>query len=102
MLTNCGDHVETEQFVSEYEPEKRIRADVRAIPDVGGHPTYYDTVVSSPWTTGSHEGAESEHKCQPHEDRAVKAAETNKMRYYSRRQNTQAIHIVPMAFDVYG
>ena len=33
VLANCGDRVETEQFVSEYEPEKRLRADVRAVPD---------------------------------------------------------------------
>ena len=102
VLANCGDRVETEQFVSEYEPEKRLRADVRAIPDVGGHPTYYDIVVSSPWTTGTPEGAESENKGQPHEDRAVKAAETNKMRDYTPPPNTQAVHIITMAFDVYG
>ena len=96
-MANCGHRVETEQFVSEYE----LRAGVRPIPDVGGHPSYYDIVVSSPWTTGTHEGAESENKGQPHEDRAVKAAETNKMLNYMPPPNTQAVHIIPTAFDVY-
>ena len=29
VLANCGDRVETEQIVSKYEPENRLRADVR-------------------------------------------------------------------------
>ena len=102
VLANCGDQVETEQFVSEYEPEIRLRADVRAIQDVGGHPTYSDIVASSPWTTGTHEGAESEHKGQPHDDRAVKTAETNKIRDYKPPPSTQAAHIIPVALDIYG
>ena len=81
---------------------KRLHADVRAIPDVGGHPTYRHIVVSSPWTMGTHEGAESEHEGQPHEDRAEKAAETSKMRDFKQPPNTQAVHIIPMAFDVFG
>ena len=92
VLANCGDRVETEQFVSECEAEKRL----------GGHPTFYDIVVSSPWTTGTHEGAGSEHKGQPHEDRAVKAAETNKMRDCKPPPSTEAAHIILMSFDVYG
>ena len=98
VLANCGDRVETEQFVSEYEPEKKLRADVRAIPDVGGHPTYYDIVVSSPWTVGT----PAKTKDNRTKDRAVKAAETNKMRDYTPLPNTQAVHIITMAFDVYG
>ena len=31
-----GDRVETEQFISEYEPEARMSADAVAIPDAGG------------------------------------------------------------------
>ena len=92
VLANCGDRIETEQFVSEYEPELRSRADVRAIPDVRGHPTYDDTVVSSPGQ------AESEHTSQPHEDSAVKAAETNKMHDHKLPPNTQAV--LPMSIDL--
>ena len=102
MLANCGDRVETEQFASEYEPEKRLRADARAIPDVEGHPTHHDIVVSSNWTTGTHEVAEGENKGQPHEDRVGNPAEMNKLRDYKPPPNTQAVHIVPMAFGVYG
>ena len=58
--------------------------------------------ASELWTTGTHEGAESEHKGQPYEDRAVKAAETNKMRDYNQPPSTQAVHNIPMTFDVYG
>ena len=59
-------------------------------------------VVSSPWRTFSHVGAEREHEGQPHEDRAVKAAETNKIRDYKPPPSTQAVHNIPMAFDVFG
>ena len=94
VLSSCGDRVETEQFVSEYEPEKRLRADVRQSQTWEG--------ARLTWTTGTHEGAESEHKGQAHEDRAVKAAETNKMRDYNPLPKTQAVHIIPMTCDVYG
>ena len=49
----------------------------------------------APWTMGTHEGAESEHKGQPHDGRAVKAAETNKIRDYKPPPSTQAVHDHP-------
>ena len=46
--------------------------------------------TTSPWTTGTEEGAESEHKGQPHEDRVVKAVETNKIRDCKPPPSTQS------------
>ena len=53
--TNCGDRVETEQFVSEYEQLLRRRADIT---DVVGYPTYHDAAVRSPFTSGMPESKE--------------------------------------------
>ena len=94
VLTNCGDRVETVQCVSKNEPLLRQIADVRAIPDVGGYPTYYDVVVTSPLTTGMRESQESEPKEQPHREREKKD--------WKPPPETLAIHIVPLAFDVCG
>ena len=61
--------METVQCVSKNEPMLRQIADVRAIPDVGGYPTYYDVVATSPLTTGMRESQENEPKEQPHRER---------------------------------
>ena len=55
----------------------RLKADIRGIPDVGGYPNYY-VMVTAPFTTGLRETEESEPKGQPHEDRAIRAAEKEK------------------------
>ena len=90
VLTNCADRVQTAQFVSEYERALRLRADIRAIPDVGGYATYYDVVVTSPFTTGMRESQESEPKGHPHEDRVIRAAEKEKEKKERERQETAA------------
>ena len=61
-LKSCRDSVEAEQFISEYEPEMRVRAVVAAILDVGGHPTDYDVVVTSPFAKGRQLRTEEEVK----------------------------------------
>ena len=48
------------------------------------------------------ESQDSEPKRQPHEDRATRAAEKEKERDYEPPPDTTAIHIAPLAFDVYG
>ena len=70
VLNSCGDRVATVHFVAEYEPEQRLRPDARAIPEVGGHPTSYNVVVSSLHPTGTL-NSWAQNKDQPREDRAV-------------------------------
>ena len=96
-LKSCRDSVEAEQFISEYEPEMRVRAAVAAILDVGGHPTDYDVVVTSPFAKGRQLRTEEEVKGRPFEQ-----AENENIKHCRPPQSKASVHLVPLAFDVYG
>ena len=86
--------VDTEQFISEYEPEMRVKAAVASILDVGGHPTYDEVVVTSPFTPCLHLPTEKELKGRPFEDRAVEHAEKKRSIIGSRRERKAVVHLV--------
>ena len=85
------------QFMRDYEAEVRLRSDMAAIPEAGGHPISKDVVASSPFTTGTHRQAEGERR-----GRTVQQAEEEKPKQYRSPQGRAAVHLGPLAVDVHG
>ena len=101
VLRCCGDRVETEQFVTEFEPGQRLRPDVRASPEVGSYRTYDVEVASSSFTAGTQNKTESNAKRRTN----LKAEQWSKARRTSCDRVNHRLEkqpLVPMALDVYG
>ena len=99
-LKSCRDRVDTEQFISEYDPEMSVRVDVAAILDVG-HPTFYDVVVTSPFATGTHIRTEEGKERTTVRRRQSSKPRKKKSSISGRRERKPVVHLVPLAFDVY-
>ena len=74
-----------EQFLTQFGPDRRLRARVRPIRDMDC------------WRS-----RREQRERKPHEDRAVAAAEKAKLRQHRLPTGRPAIHIVLPAFEVYG
>ena len=84
-----GNRWKRNSFINEYEPEVRVRADVAAIPDVGGFPAYCGVVVSL-FTTGTDKQADGEMRGRPCEDRTEEQAGEEKLNGKERRAGGDA------------
>ena len=99
----------TEQWVVEYAPRKHLRADVRAVLAPGEGVTYYDVVVSHPFTTGVPTGSVGElHTQHASADAAVGPAARGKHAKYAPplaeagEVGVGRVNMVPLAFDTFG
>ena len=103
VAQEAGARAAKEQDVVEYAPQAHLRCDVRATLAPGQPPTYYDVVVSHPFTTGVPTGNVGELRlAEPKADAAVDAGERSKRQDYAPPAGLVQVKLVPLAFDTFG
>ena len=109
VLREAGGRALTEQWVTEYAPRKHVRADVWSVPTPGAGVTYFDVVISHPFTTGVPTGSVGQLLTQrAWADAAIGPATAGKYTKYAPPQAAEGqaaipcVNMVPLAFDTHG
>ena len=109
VVREAGGRALPEQWVTEYAPHKAVRADAWAVLSPGAGVTYYDVVVSHPFTTGVPTGSVGELRAaRPTADAAIGPACADKHSTYAPprpdgdERGVARVNAIPLAFDTHG